>query len=362
MKRLVAVALMIGVLGLAGCGAGEPAQPTEPSTVQTTEQMTEPIEPITEEVTTTKHYPPPVPPKVVNTDYVFGENWARTLTHFFGICQRERGEDEFSLYRAPLSNIAKKEEILLPKEYERGELRGVSICGISEQWLYVSCWNGDMMRYILFRVSLRTLEVTTVDDGESINTPIHYTASKSLLFVRGDENRENNRLEALQLDTAESTIIYDVGKSDAWCHWRITADGMVAFEQQWSGNSEESDFVVIDKDNRAIPMTFDEIKFGFSSIGKAGRCNYELTIEDKTYSLQSYPHPEYAGYDIAKLQTVDANGNVTATLAEGFWGENNGYSIVRLDDMVLMVEYGIYGNSDGYFHALYDPATGAVFP
>ncbi|MCL2494058.1 MAG: hypothetical protein FWE98_00190 [Oscillospiraceae bacterium] len=338
MRKLFAVLLILGVLGLGGCGVGE-VPTTEPSTAPTTEQATE-EQLTTEEVTTTKVYPPPVPPEVVNTEYVFTTSWAKTPTHFYATSFTSVDDDLkwVMLRRVPLSDISKPEELSLPKEYRGHKLERIDVCGITEQWLFIDCryekWEGDRIEdytwsdiHALFRISLETLEAEVIRDDDDYHGNTWYNAgSNSLIFYYSyDEN-----FEALRLDTGERIVIERPALYGGF--WHNTTDGLIVRGLEGGdGYDDAAEVIVIDSKNNATVMPFKELKL----IPRPWERESEIKVplNDKVKKM---------------LDWDDDQGNSTSGLQS-------------MDDMILVLVWGIYGNYDGYFHALYDPATGAVF-
>ena len=333
MKRMVAVLLILGLVGSAGCG-----ELTESSTVQTTEGTTK-EQPTTEETTTTKYYPPPVPPETVNTDYRFTTTWAKTPTHFYATSLTPVDGDWkwVVLSRVPLSDISKPEELSLPKEYKGHKLESLDVCGVTEQWLFIDCRyekrEGDIYEgytwsivHVLFRISLETLKAEAIMDDESYHGNAWYNAgSNSLIFYNDGGN-----FEALRLDTGERCVIERPGVPGAL--WHNTIDGLVVCGLEGGdGHNDAAEVIVIDSKNRATVVPLKE--------------------------LNLIPRPWEREFEIK----VPLNDKVKKMLA---WDDDQGNStcgLQSMDDMILVIEWGIYGNYDGYFLALYDPATGIVF-
>ena len=355
-KKTIAL-LLAALLCLSACG-----RLTPPAETSAAEQTTEQAEAITsEDATTAKHYPPPKPPESVQTEYVFSRDYAKTPTHFYAVCTKSAGENwKHMLYRAPLSDISKREEIPLPEEHKGRSLKGINVCGVTAQWLFVSRWEGkydaDALD-VLYQVSLKTGEATVLDEGKYATYPWYNAASGSILIARMQSN--GVQLEALRLVTGERKVIFELAPAEGVAqHWHNTLDGMVAFadvrEYQAVGNA----WVVVDKDDRAVPMEFSEIKL------------FEPQPDNKAIqalrSRYAYFNGAVAGDVVCyvdemenKFYRVNTDGSGTKFLWELEPISDGGYSPEPLDGMILLIAFGEYGTE--HFHALYDPATDALF-
>ena len=329
MKNKCAALLLIVLLCLSACGRAAPPEETDSSAAQTTEA-----------VTTTKQYPTPKPPETVNTNYVFTNTWAKTPAHFYAVnCDGD--ERRLPLSRVPLNNISKTAKIDLPQENKGYQLHSVFICGVTEQWLYVNCSyekEGDY-GYIglgtVYRVSHDTLKAELIEEyeGRYYCKAWYNAASNSLLLMR--EKTGYIQLEALRLDTGERSVIFDDSDyfTTIWTyHWYVTNDGLIALEEVHdSEHPRSSKFVVVDKENSVSPVQYDGIKLTTRSWEK--ETEIDVPPNDKIKELLEWDSSE----------------------------GNGAFGLRTMDDMVLVMLWGIYGRTDGYFEALYDPATGAVF-
>ena len=81
-------------------------------------------------------------------DYEFTESYAKTPTHIFA----KRGGE---LFRMPLKNIAQKNKISLPKEFDH-----IAIIGLTKQWLFVTGGqrneDGALLSFASYRSAMRT--------------------------------------------------------------------------------------------------------------------------------------------------------------------------------------------------------------
>jgi len=401
MKRFVAVLLALALLGLFACGK-ESLQPTEPNTLPTTETQASKGE---------------MPPEAASTELRFTTTYAKTPTYFYGKVYRaipdgEEWGGESVLARAPLRNIADMETIILPKTYKGyDELQSVDICGVDEWWLYASlCYEkcDDNDQYVglrvLYRISHDTLKAELIDEY-----PARYycetwynAASNSFIFLR--EMDGYMQLEAMRTDTEERSVIFDDREyfTNIWTyHWRNTDDGMIALEEVHDdGHPQTSKHVVIDKDNRVVPVKYEDIKYaprlyrsdeikavcggyvyyvtavngqnnlyrknsdgtGETLLRAGTNIRQLLSVGDKLCCIAYDPTRQDESGEVSYigLYALDENGKVEKVLVNGS-EYDNGYWLRSFDGMIIMMNYGIYGNGDGYFEALYDPATGALF-
>jgi len=397
LKRVLGFALALGLLGLCGCG-------------QTTEPVTEPAK-------------QPAPLVELPEGYEFTSTWAKTPTHFYAATSKwiSDGEWQFALYHAPLSDISKRQEINLPQEYGGHTLTDIYICGVSPEGLYVSCQERPFEKIycVVYRISLETSEVSEIDAGEYCRAPRYSPASDSLLFAV--LNDSGYQLEALRLkDNKHQVIMAETPFTNERSHnlyWRSNADGMAVLESFRDVGPDDDDLsIVVDKDNRAMPIMHKDINYGtnrwerepeneierslieesnyrYATCGEYVyyteyiqdakyynfyRINVDgtdkkllrmktnirqlISTEGKLFCIAYSPKKQdkYGQSDEIGFYSLDKNGQVLKVLARG--GEyDNGYGLTLMDGMVLMDNYVVYGGSEGYFYALYDPATGAIF-
>jgi len=412
MKRAASVLLALALLcGLGACGKGKAEPDSTTSTVAetTTEETTETTtEPTTEEPTQ-KHYDPPVPPDKPS-EFIYTPTYAVSKTHFYGVQTSESdnfGWPTYTLLRAPLRNISKQEEILLPKTHEGNDLGDIYICGLTRDWLFVSRRHSGY-NYVTYRISVKNFKTEIIDYGEYRVAPWYNAANNSLLFLYD----ENLKIEALWLDTEKQEVIWDEQWGEEYSrfsHWRNTANGMVAIHKVDDFVGDENETFVIDVNNRAVPMK--DYKFSKErephpavkellkqrEILNAIDCNgyiyyveyvgegdfywgernlYRMKLngsekkllraktnifslfvaKNKLFCLAYRPsNDETMGF-----YALDEVGKIISTIADG-GTMNSGYGLELIDNVILMTRYDVYGNNSGYFVTLYDPATGATF-
>ena len=345
-KRVFCVILALALLcGLGACGKAEPEPTTEAVAETTMEQTTE--ETTTEEPTTPrKHYEPPVPPEKPS-DLICTPTYAVSKTHFYGVCSEyhENGRRTSSLRRVPLSDISKQEEIALPETHDGNDLKDAYICGLTKDWLFAGS-TSDHIHFETYRISLTDLSMELLDFGEYDGAPWYNAANNSMLFL----HRSNLKIEALLLDTGKRAVIWNEQWGNEWQdfrHWRNTANGLVALQYNPDGMSETTDIFVIDKDNRAVPMKYGDQKFP-----------ERKPVDEKRFWLEDILEEEGV-WELIGFYTRDKNGRAKSITKVGTY--DRGHGLESLGRLVLLTEYIIYGNSSGYFHTLYDPATGATF-
>jgi len=275
MKRLLSMLVISALLCL--CACGEVPAPEETTAAQTTLDptrwdevlnATEPPEP-TEPETTTKYYPPPKPPKTVNTEYAFTSTWAKTPTHFYAVMYEPvPGGGEWDrrevLYRFKLNDITKAEKIPLPETHKGNALSGVGIVGVKERELFVSRGvklkdGGYPPPCVTYRVSLDAHDFSILDEGKYYNVPHYNSASDSLLFAYKEGT--SFQLEAMQLANEKRSIIYEFSSinNDTGADWEHI-DGMVIFiNNSWGAMQEDADYILIDAENSAQPIAYEKV-------------------------------------------------------------------------------------------------------
>ena len=223
MKRLICVGLALLCL-TAGCGAVGPAEEHTTVAEPVVGTTTVPQEKI---VTTQKE-------SVPRPDYEFTEYFAKTPTHIFATRGGKPFEHGNELYRMPLGDISRQEKIALPGQFDE-----IAICGLSEQWLFVSTGQTvidegssypRLLSAVTYRISLKTLKSEQVD--ECLNKspkygiyPRYNAGSDSLLYIR------DSVVEALPLGTENRNEVFDFSDqynpaSDAHVRgWANTPDG-----------------------------------------------------------------------------------------------------------------------------------------
>jgi len=365
MRRLVALLLALGVLGLSGCGMKMPRDVADPNNI-----------------------------------YKYGI--AKTPTHFYAVCT-EYGEnfeeDKLdwweTLYRVPLDNIALQEEIPLPKEYKGFRRRFVSIDGITAQWLFVSCEfvkengksTGDSFdhQYENYCISLKTGKIKTLREDigfyvassnsmlyvhrESKGSSIQFVGYSGIVtspFDEEDDGGENFQLEAMRLDTGERTIIYN-GKADHWNSMSMTDDGLLYLTIQgrkwfdldtFERLTTPDIYLIIDQYNRVVPMSREQLRLPYNCKEvQQIRCGNEVLA-------LSYQHD---GEDGMELQLFDIDGTVIKTILRLYAVNSNAYGLMcfdisnAADNLIMLVEYIGEYDFEGSLYALYDTNTGAIF-
>jgi len=411
MKKLIAFFAAMALLLLGACGQIVPEETSATAATQHTTAL-----PTTEEQAvqdTTKVYPQPNPPETVNTDYVFTSTYARTPTQFYAIVYvpAPEGEGRQALYHMPLSDLSKAKEIPLPRELFDVEYYWLHICGITQNELFVS--NG----IALYRIQQSTLRAEKIDIGDVYDV-WYNTASGSFIALTGNyyEIGARRQMKAYRPDTGESSVIMDnvpslSGMSE---HWHNTADGMIAL----GGSSEggEGLFVVVDKDDRASLTTAGKVQFRLDKwwekepqstaekelikreavqtyvangawiyyVARVGEKNnlYRInadgtgkkllrestniwrlfSIDGRLYCTALDPTrvEEEQADDPVAAYLLNEEGKVEKTLYQDS-SYDTGHAVLPFGGMAIVKSFHVYGGRDGYFCALYDPATGMLF-
>ena len=323
MRNKCAALLLIALLCLSACGNVTPPEETDFAATRTTESTTE-------EVTTQKQYPAPKPPETLDTDYAFTTTWAKTPAHFYAVIL-DGSQRRLLLSRVPLGDITKAEALSPPEEYKGHALESINVCGVTEQWLFIDCnyenresdtWSNI---YVLFRISLETLESEVMEDGKDYRGNTWYNAGSNSLLFYGYEGV----FGTLRLDTGERS---EIEMPDFYgMLWHNTTDGLVVCGLEGTPEGDDAEVVVIDSENNAAVVPLKSLKL----IPRPWERETPIDVppNDQIKEL---------------LDFEDEQGNV-------------GYGLQRMDDMILVLAWSIYGNYDGYFEALYDPAAGAMF-
>jgi len=397
MKRMVAVLLILGLAGCAGCG--EDVTQPEPSTAQTTEQTTV-----------------PAPPVTLPEGYDFASYYATTPTHFYAVVAKPLwGQRNYSLHKASLESIGEQEPIDLPTEHEgRTEYYTIRICGVSPQGLYVYCWDGDWKNYYgaVYCVPHDSGPAELLLAGEDIQSPWYNAGGNSLLYYRSGEHP---KMEALLLDSGERLVVFeeeDLGSgsydSDIWYN---LADGSVAMEVDFG----EYDLLHFDARNQAQPkalkddrfistrdfttlayLTNDEISHAWTSTAaddctscgdwlyfvegshfyrmKPGGTEKTLlreythirqlaSVGDALLALAEYDQGITDSMPVSDvmLHLLNTEGKVLETIVREKESDNNNILMTYLADMILLSNFAYGGSHSRHFLALYDPATGIVF-
>jgi len=416
MKKLLCFILCAGLLAcLAGCGLGTgigiradgPERPaSERAVTETAEKTTR-----TNALGAGK-----TPPGAAPEGFAYTATYASSPTHFYAVT------DE-GLYSAPLNNIARQRKITPPAKYRN--LTSASICGLSDQGLYVS-WYGDdydaPSRFATCLVDTDTFESTVLDDGKYECAPWLNAASGSLLFVaRIGEGAW--RMEALRLRDSKRETIFDDASvlffSGIWLgHWHNTADGKVALELTVNDTPSDSGYILIDRNNKAASAAYRSIRFVEAwrddatpqnraeerleargvGVWRYVTCgSYVYYVEEDSATGQNNLYrvkPDSTGRELLRAKTniyqllalhgalyalafvpssfsdapgyrvgfysLKEDGTVDTELTCVWEGEDNVHSLYPLGNLVQMNTYFVYGCRDGYFVALYDPATGAL--
>ena len=415
MKRLTGVLLALALLwGMGACGEAE-VEPTTTAVAETTTEALATEEPTTMEAATeeptTKYYAPPVPPEKPS-EFIYTPTYAVSKTHFYGVCSGggyNFKDADATLRRVPLKNISKSEEIPLPKTYKGNDLEGLYICGLTKDWLFISRHiSDDSYHFVTYRISVKNFKTEVLDYGKYGDAPWYNAASHSLLFMQLDED-SNILVEAMRLDSKKRTTIWT--EPSRWVeYWRNTADGMVSLDGGYDAYWPKT--IIIDKDNRAVPMNRDDVHFPERK-SDSHPVVKELLEQDRVLAAAACGryiyYVEYVGeinlWDVKNFYRMKADGSEKKLLREetnifslfavqekklfclanrptndetmGFYSmdENgmvidmiatdstydSGHSLDLINGLMLMNLHVIYGNSSGYFHTLYDPATGAIF-
>ncbi|MCL2513086.1 MAG: hypothetical protein FWF08_04210 [Oscillospiraceae bacterium] len=245
-------------------GFGETTVHTEQQTAGQADETTAMPE------TTAKNYPPPNPPETVDTDYVFGEDYAKTPTRFFAVYNKYVDDDHHRplLLYAQLKNLSSQKEIELPEKHKGINIEYATICGITDEYLYIGCSGGEH-DYVTYRISLRSFSIEDIDVGKYIIAPRYHAATDSLLFVCTDgdyttDGYKTLRFEAMSMTDGKREVIMDDGIQN-WGvgnHWRTTVDGMTVYEGTNDGGYYKGDkLIVIDKDNKAALVDYKKVDF-----------------------------------------------------------------------------------------------------
>ena len=416
MKKLFALIAALALLLLAGCGEALPEETGEETTAITgsatdiaaTEAQTDPA--------ATKAYPPPKPPETVNTDYVFTSTYARTPTHFYAIVYMPAtgGEGRQALYHMPLNDLSKAKELPLPRDLTDGD-GWLEICGLTQKELFVGRERYASGGAAWYSIPLNTLQAEKLNISDAHNV-WYNTASGSFIALTGDLYEAPRQMKAYRPDTGESSVIMDnvpslSGMSE---HWHNTADGMIAL----GGSSEggEGLFVVVDKDDRASLTTAEEIQFRLNRLWQKEPQNKAEEALSKRESVQSYVSNGAWIYYVERvgeknnLYRINTDGTGKKLLREGtnIWrlyaidgklyctaldptrvqeeqaddpvaayllneegkvekvlfqdsSYDTGHAVLPFYGMAIVKSFHVYGGRDGYFGALYDPATDTLF-
>jgi len=344
-------------------------------------------------------------------DYEFTLSYAKTPTYIFASRDGE-------LYRMPLKDIARQEKIPLPKKFDY-----LGISGLTEEWLFVSGGiepkfsNYDLQNAVTYRISLKTLEVKKVGEGETNVCPRHNAAGNSLLYVK------DKTIEALDLDTGKRKVIFDFssyyfGESfvrgwinasngelvlqvlgDWWngpLNYLVVAKGNAVRLTgnynlpQWEEEaqpepppcSKYEQALIEREDVKAVTahggyiyyvQTAEESENGwFNNLYRTKSDGSELKLlraKTNIFSLWTeggrllclayLPHEFFYGESYG-FHILGIDGKVTQTIAHGYYGEWGDTVFERLYGLV-MVNDSSHGLAENNLTTLYDPATGAVF-
>jgi len=365
--------LTLALLCLAGCGAmGKPEEETTAHTEQATEAATEQAR-------------QPAPPVELPEGYAFTSTWAKTPACFYGIAGTGRTEDK--LCRVLFSSIGTGVEIALPGEYNH-----YRICGVSPEGLYIYAWNyrwddGAAANFgAVYLFPHESGQSKLLLDGEDMFHPWYNPMGNALLYFRGGDKP---RVEAL-LNNGEQKVVFEdealFDRGYAFDVWFNLEDGSVAARAssgpqvlQAAGYGPLYDLLCFDSRNQAWPKALKEAHIldnrDFTQIEYLTddemywRWQWErddiksIVIGDAIVGLMVYGQEEEdgPGWDDVKLCRLGSDGEILEVILETTQGENNGFHMSRLDDMVLLTEFR-YGDGEWIcFYALYDPATGALF-
>ena len=415
MKKLAALIFVVTMLLLTGCGAVAPEETGTAAITQnttalaTTETQTSPG--------TTKAYPPPKPPETVNTDYEFTSTYAKTLTHFYAIVyvHSSEGQSRQALYYMPLGDLAKAQEIKLPRELTDGD-GWFEICGITQKELFISRERRGGGA-ALYRISMNTLQAEKMNISNAYNAWYNTASGSFVALTGGDyESSTPRQMKVFRPDTGESSVIMDdvPWLSSMSKHWHNTADGMIALGGSAEGG--EGLFVIVDKDDRSSLTSDEDIQFRLDRWWEKEPLNKAEEELAKRETVRSYVTNGAWVYYVERmgkknnLYRMNADGSGKKLLREGtnIWrlfsidgklyctaldptrveeeqaddpvaayllnqegkvekvlfqdsSYDTGHAVLPFYGMAMVKSFHVYGGRDGYFCALYDPAADALF-
>lgn len=391
MKKLLACLAVAALLcSLAGCGLFE-GEPT-PTADNTTE--------IAVEVTATEAST--IKPGAQGYD--FTSFCAATPEYFYAIVSRKDYNTwEGALYRAPIDNIARQEEIPLPKVHEGKVLSRPKICGVSYEWVFVCLAKEEpnFEGWVIYCISHDTGIVSFMGECRS---PAWYNAKSKCLLLP-----QHGKLEALHPDTEMRSVIYEA--EDFWVNevsdgWYTLKDGTIALESSSEEGlvylhidaanqvkkDPEIDYVILYAPRRRDPETEMEKSLAESrKVITYKPCNgwlYFVELRDDVENLYRMK-PGGAGKELLRAGThiyrlIEINGKLFALAAyqsADDYGESGEIMLHELSadgkplwskpcteawrfgDMILASEMFV-SDSDGcqeHFFLLYDPATNQFF-
>jgi len=340
--------------------------------------------------------------------YEFTEYYAKTPAHIFVVRGGNPWVHGNELYRMPIGDISQQEKISLPGNFDE-----IAICGLTEQWLYVSCGQAvldyDYSSYpklqsaVTYRLSLDTLKAEKIDESKTSYYPRYNSANDSLLYVK------DKTVEALNLGTGKRSEVFDFSAyynpaNDAHIRgWANTPDGpsLEILGNWWSGPFY---CIVFNSDNVGRVMDRDAVPGWYepqpdNSVGDHITCgNYVYYVEatdektnDYTYVKNLY-RMKLDGSDTKLLRAktniytmmaindklcclawlpgndddvfgfyaLDEDGKVVKAIDTGWYGEWANYGWKRFGDYIMFI-FDASSNAEEAISCLYDPATGATF-
>jgi len=195
-------------------------------------------------------------------DYELFSDYATTPSHIYAV----RGGE---LFRMPIGNIAKQEKVSLPKKY-----KGMEICGLTEQWLFVSGCAVERDEYYgagrvtTWRIDLKTFKVKQVDESEMAGYPRYNPQSDSLLYLsprEEDSYRPSPVVSAVNLSTGKRGTVVDFtdyfsgGGEYHLDGWFNAPDGVAALKIWVGWDSGYATCIVFGKDDAIRFVDISEI-------------------------------------------------------------------------------------------------------
>jgi len=279
---------------------------------------------------------------------------------------------------------------------------------------------------VTFRIALETwnAEALLVSKPDEYALPWYHPAGDSLLIptlIRGENYYPGQSfMEAMPLRTRNRSRIEMGEEMSFWgCYWRTTLDGHAAIPVSEIDGIDDAPgkFIVFDENNKASHAMFEDLAFvnrwsereapqndiehslgenvrTFATAGeyvyyKQENDLYRINLHGKERKLlrknsnifelcsvgnalfcrawhPSLTRPENPTDDYFSrridIYRLDEEGKHAETIFF-YWEDtegNSGLWLTPYGDYLLVMRWGIYAGS--FFHFLYDPATGAMFP
>jgi len=375
MRKVIACLVVLAVLcALAGCDF---------SSLPGIGPMVKTTAPKTEDETIAPFSDPASKPMVES--YTFAPFYAATPEYFYAMVSwKDYNTWEGALYRAPLGNIAQREEILLPEKHEGMTLSRPKICGVTPEWVFV-CLEKEGHPYfdgwVVYRVSHETGKHGFVAE---CHAPAWYNAkSKSLLLP------QRGSLDALDPITGAYDVIYRAsnlppdGISD---NWYTLGDGTIALKNDPYLSIDASNQVKEEPRPPGREIRYpdrqyqtevechrwtyfvEENSFGRNLYRKSARRDllrekthiYQLiSIGERLFAVALYPQDEEdgPGYDRIMLHELNEDGKPIWNKDCGENRENSEMDVWQFGNMILASQHIYGGGHSEHFVLLYDPGN-----